>query len=597
MLTFVPSLVFVLAALSAPPVPPEITRGATRLLEGVVVDLTGQVVPGASVVLDDPGQMALETTTDQAGAFAFRAAVSDAATVSVALQGFSPVTVPLPAVWPIRIVLHPARLSETVQVRGTVERRTTTTATRTDTPLLDVPQAVSVVTRETIAAAGMQNMADVVRFVPGAGVAQGEGNRDTPILRGIASTADFFLDGVRDDVQYYRDLYNVERVEVLNGPNATTFGRGGSGGIVNRVTRTASWTRTNEAALQVGSFGDRRAVVDVGGGLSRRVAARVTGVYEQSESFRDGVDLKRTGVNPTIAALLGARTLVSGGYERFHDDRTADRGIPSYRGAPIDAPVSTFFGDASSSRATVTVDAWTLAVEHRTAGGIVVRNRARYATYDKFYQNVYPGAVNLEGTTVSISGYNHGTQRRNLFDQADVILPVGTGRLRHTLLLGAEVGRQQTSNDRTTAYFGASGNRASIDVPVSAPQVPGPIVFRQAATDADNDSAADLAAVYVQDQVEINRRLQATLGLRLESLSIRLVNNRTASELRSADRLLAPRFGIVFKPARTGSIYASYGMSYQPRAGEQLASLTLANQALEPERFTNYEVGTKWDIP
>ena len=120
------------------------------------------------------------------------------------------------------------------------------TATKTDTPLLDVPQAVSVVTRDLIQDQSMQSLADVARYVPGAGMAQGEGNRDTIILRGNSSTSDFFLDGVRDDVEYFRDLYNVDRVEVLKGPNAMIFGRGGAGGVVNRVSRQANWEPTRE---------------------------------------------------------------------------------------------------------------------------------------------------------------------------------------------------------------------------------------------------------------------------------------------------------------------------------------------------------------
>ena len=110
------------------------------------------------------------------------------------------------------------------------------TPTKTDTPLLNVPQAVSVVTKELTRDPSMQSVADLARYVPGAGAAQGEGNRDSIILRGNSSTSDFFLDGVRDDVEYYRDFYNVDRVEILKGPNAMIFSRGGAGGIVNRVT-------------------------------------------------------------------------------------------------------------------------------------------------------------------------------------------------------------------------------------------------------------------------------------------------------------------------------------------------------------------------
>ena len=142
------------------------------------------------------------------------------------------------------------------------------TATKTDTALRDVPQSISVVTRSLIQDQSMQGLADVARYIPGAGMAQGEGNRDTIILRGSSSTADFFVDGVRDDIEYFRDLYNIDRVEALKGPNAMIFGRGGAGGVVNRVTRQADWDRVREVALQAGSWNNMRGTFDVGDGIN-----------------------------------------------------------------------------------------------------------------------------------------------------------------------------------------------------------------------------------------------------------------------------------------------------------------------------------------
>src|SRR5688572_28264856 len=201
------------------------------------------------------------------------------------------------------------------------------TAMKTDTALIDVPQSVTVVTRDLIQDQLMQSLADVARYVPGAGMAQGEGNRDTIILRGNSSTSDFFLDGVRDDIEYFRDLYNVDRVEVLKGPNAMIFGRGGAGGVVNRVSRQANWEAVREMSLQGGSYDNKRATFDLGDGMTENVAARLAGVYEDSESYRDGVDLQRMGFNPTVAISVGESTLIRLSYEYFDYDRTADRGI------------------------------------------------------------------------------------------------------------------------------------------------------------------------------------------------------------------------------------------------------------------------------
>src|SRR3982751_3511502 len=119
--------------------------------------------------------------------------------------------------------------------------RKTSTATKTNTDIRNIPQALTVVTSGQIADQQLRSVSDLLNFVPGASYGSGEGNRDQIVLRGNSSTADFFVDGVRDDVQYFRDFYNVDRVEALKGPNAMIFGRGGGGGIINRVTRQADW--------------------------------------------------------------------------------------------------------------------------------------------------------------------------------------------------------------------------------------------------------------------------------------------------------------------------------------------------------------------
>src|SRR6185436_4223129 len=143
--------------------------------------------------------------------------------------------------------------------------------------------------------------ADVVRYMPGVGMSQGEGNRDTPIFRGNSSTSDFYVDGVRDDLQYFRDTYNLDRVEALKGPNGMIFGRGGTGGVINRVTRQAEWGESREVAVQTGSWANRRATADFGQGVTESLAARISALYEDSDSYREDVGLKRYGVNPTLA--------------------------------------------------------------------------------------------------------------------------------------------------------------------------------------------------------------------------------------------------------------------------------------------------------
>ena len=488
--------------------------------------------------------------------------------------------------------------AETQDADDTYAPARTRSATKTDTLLRDVPQSITVVSERMIQDASMQNMADVVRYVPGVGMAQGEGNRDTPILRGNASTADFFVDGVRDDVEYFRDLYNVERVEALKGPNAMIFGRAGAGGVINRVTRQAGWDDVREVSLQAGSWDNLRTTADFGGALNDRIAVRVTGLYEDSESYRDGFELERYGVNPTLALRLGENSTLRLGYEYYTYDRIADRGVPSFEGRPVETDESTFFGDPTRSPTDATVNLATAVFDHGFGNGVSLRNRTLYGDYDKFYQNVYPGAaatVDENGVMVApMSAYNNAQQRENLFNQTDLVFSLSTGSVEHELLTGMEIGRQETDNFRNTGFF--NDELETVTAPVSSPTISIPVTFRQDEDDNDNHVEADVAAIYVQDQVKLSEHFQAVLGLRYDQFDVDFDNNRTGVRLESDDDLVSPRAGLIYKPVEPVSLYASYSVTYLPRSGAQMTSLTATNEALDPEEYENYEIGAKWDL-
>ncbi|MGX2039628.1 TonB-dependent receptor [Methylocaldum sp. MU1018] len=480
--------------------------------------------------------------------------------------------------------------------RGYVAKRTST-ATKTDTPLIDVPQSITVITQDLIKDQSMKSIADSVRYVPGVGMSQGEGNRDQVIFRGNNSTGDMYVDGIRDDVQYYRDLYNVDRVEVVKGPNAMIFGRGGAGGLINRVTKQADWDSRREANFQIGSWDKFRLTGDFDQAINENFAVRLTSLWESSRSYREGVHDERWGVNPTVSWRLDDRTHVTLGYEHYEDDGISDRGIPSFSGRPVDTDVSTFFGDPRRSPNGSKVDAFNALIDHDFGNGITFRNRTRYAIYDKFYQNIYPGAVNAAGDQVSISAYNNATHRENFFNQTDLTFKLETGPFKHTLLTGAEFGHQETDNFRNTGYFTAVGpNATSVKVSLADPRYTGPVTFRQSATDADNHGLATIAAGYFQDQIELTKHWQLVAGVRYDSFKVDFRNNRNGQTFYTNDDLLSPRGGLIFKPIDELSLYASYSIAYVPRAGDQLASLTLTNESLQPEEYKNYEVGAKWDI-
>jgi catecholate siderophore receptor len=568
-------------------------------IEGRVLDPLKAPIAGARVTAVADGQaQSVGTMSDARGDFSL-SLPTGAYTLTVQADGF---TVAAQHIAPpdsgsvsLNFVLEIAGFRDQVTVNAPegYQVPVVTTATKTPTMLRDVPQSVTVVTKTLVQDQLMMSIGDVVRYVPGMAQHQGENNRDQVIIRGNNSSADFYVNGVRDDVQYYRDLYNLERVEALKGPNAMVFGRGGGGGVVNRVTKEAGFQPVNEVTLQAGGYGNKRVTGDVDRAVSDTVAVRLNGVYENSDSFRNSVNLERYGVSPTATVMPSDRTRITFGYEYLHDGRVADRGITSYQNRPAGVPIETYYGNPDNSFVRADVNLASAMVEHRI-GAATLRNRTLFGAYDRGYQNYVPGGASSDGTMVALSAYNNATNRQNLFNQTDLTWVGSTGRLRHTVLLGAEAGWQWTDNFRNTGYF--NDTATSILVPFDTPTISTPITFRQSATDADNHVGTGVAAAYVQDQVEISRHVQLVGGVRFDRFDLTYHNNRNDDAIGRTDNFVSPRAGIVYKPIVPLSIYGSYTVSYLPSSGDQFSSLTTITEQLKPESFDNYEVGAKWDV-
>jgi catecholate siderophore receptor len=568
-------------------------------ITGRVLDPSGAAIARARVAATGPRALA-STDTDQRGEFSLHLPAG-AYRLTVAAEGFAGA---------VRSVVVAADTDSLFAIELQLERRTelvtvtepdaagyqvtaTRSATKTATALADLPQSVTVVSGDLIKDQMMMSIADVVRYVPGITAVQGENNRDQVVIRGNGSSADFFINGVRDDVQYFRDLYNVERVEALKGPNAMIFGRGGGGGVINRVTKEPGFSGFREIDLQGGTLGNRRIAADFDQPFGDKAAVRFNGVYERSDSFRKFVGLERHGLNPAVTLAPGGRTRISMSYENFFDRRTADRGIPSFAGRPADVPISTFFGNPADSRMHARVNFGSAAVEHQ-AGRLNLRSTIVAADYGKMYQNYVPGAVNADRTLVALSAYNNATHRRNIFNQTDFTCAASTGTFRHTLLWGAELGRQRTENFRNTGYF--NGTQTVFTAPYADPLAVAPVVFRQSSTDSDNRVGANVAAGYAQDQIELSRFVRVVAGVRIDRFDLDFHDNRTGKDLRRLDRLVSPRAGVIFRIAAPLSMYGNYGVSWLPSSGDQFSALTTVTQQLKPEKFRNYEAGTKWDF-
>ena len=470
------------------------------------------------------------------------------------------------------------------------------TATKTDTPLREVPASVTVVPATLMKDQAMQSMGDVFRYVPGVLLHQGEGNRDQIIIRGTSTTADFYVDGVRDDAQVFRDLYNLERVEVLKGPAGMVFGRGGAGGVVNRVTKKPAFDSVTQGSVTAGSWNQLRGTADLGRKMGGSGAWRLNAMAENSDSFRNGYKLERWAVNPTVTLLPGTGNALTLGYEHYNDERTADRGFPSQNGRPYNADPSTFFGNASQSSAHSYVDSAYAIFDHDFGGGKTLKNTFRATYYDKYYQNVYPGSALSAADTLTISAYNNANERTNFFNQTDFIQKLSTGGLEHTLLVGLELGHQDSTNKRNTGFFGPAGTAIGATVPASNP-IAVATAFRPNGTDADNNVKSDIAAVYAQDQIALSREWKVIAGLRYDMFKVDFDDRRTLTppaDLSRTDKEWSPRVGLLWTPTAASVYYASYSYAFLP-SGEQL-SLAPTTADLAPEKAINYEIGARWDL-
>jgi len=470
------------------------------------------------------------------------------------------------------------------------------TATKTDTPLIYVPQTITVVTRERLDDQAARSIADVLRYVPGTTIGQGEGNRAQITLRGQNTTADFFLDGVRDDVQYYRSLYNIERVEVLKGPFALIFGRGGSGGIINRVQKTPSAEAFAVGGwASVNSFGSWDVAADLNAPLGGNAAFRINATYESLDNHRDFFGGERYAVNPYLAADLGGGWKAGLSYEYVNDQRVTDRGVPSIATAagqpnrPIEGYRDTFFGVPGVNETGLEAHIVKARLDGDLAEGLTWSTTLLYGDYDKFYTNVFAnGAATGQTGTVALGDYTDPTTRQNFIAQTNLVWDVDIGAITNKVLVGLEYADQASTNQRRDLILSATTlDLANIVYPT----------VTLGTLQRDTVSDVTVFSAYVQDQIGLGEHLDLVVGLRYDRFEIDGTDRiGTPRPFARTDDRVSPRIGVIVKPQDNISLYASYSQSFLPRSGDQFLTLSATQQNLAPERFTNYEVGAKWDI-
>ena len=469
----------------------------------------------------------------------------------------------------------------------------TRSATKTETPLIDVPQTVTVLSREQLDDQGVESLNDALRYVPGVVLGQGEGHRDQITLRGQSTTADFFLDGLRDDAQYYRSLYNIDRVEVLKGANALIFGRGGGGGVINRVSKAPEFNKTRtDLAGGFDSFGGWSLAADLDQPLSENFAARLNATYEDFANHRDLYHGHFTGIAPTLGWQLGEATRLVLGYEYADDQRVTDRGVPSFAGSPLHGYDDTFFGSPAANHSAVTAHIARARLDHDFSDGLSGNLSGQYAHYDKYYGNVYARSP-ATATTVELEGYNSDTIRENWIVQGNLVWKGETAGLGHQLLLGFEASDQLSDAKRSEAAFGAAA-ASRITVPL-AQRLTLPTVTFGASSRSSLSKVRALSA-YVQDQIDLGELVKVVLGLRYDDFRITSTNRVNSFRATRSDGKWSPRAGLIIKPRENISLYASFAKSFLPQSGDQFTVLDATTASLAPEEFRNLEAGVKWDL-
>lgn len=483
-------------------------------------------------------------------------------------------------------------------------------ALKTPTPIIDVPQSLSIVTQEQILNQGFDSIGDLVNYTPGVNTSQGEGHRDAVVFRGVRSTADFFIDGVRDDVQYYRGLYNLEQVEILRGPNALLFGRGGTGGILNRVTKKGVIGEDFTGyQASVDTFGEFGLQLDKNITLTDDAALRINGSFENLDNHRDFYDGERFGINPTLKLELAPTTTLDLSYEYANHERFIDRGIPTGAdGRPVNAFEDIVFGDEALNELDLEAHLLRATVQHNFSDNLKGNVSAFYGSYDKSYQNLFANDFDEINTPdrVELDGYVDTTQRDNFNLTGNLIGEYDFAGVSHTLVAGAEYISSDNDNDRFNTNFSTNGDDRedfTIERPINIVNgvginADGVFTANSFAVELNDDTEADVDvfSIYIQDEIELTSMLNLVLGVRYDSFDIDVDNiENPADSGESSDEEVSPRVGLIFKPQENISLYGSYSESFLPRSGEQFANINSDN-ALDADTFSNLEAGVKWDI-
>ncbi|AIF48388.1 TonB-dependent receptor [Dyella japonica] len=530
-----------------------------------------------------------------------------------------------------------------VRVRSTVVN---TTSPKFTAPLLDTPRSVTVVPQQIIQQTAATSLLDVLRQVPGITFGAGEGgnpNGDRPIIRGFDSESSVFIDGVRSSGSQSREIFDIEQVEVMKGPSSAYTGRGGVGGSVNLVTKMPRAENFVRATAGVGTDNYYRGTADWNQQVGADTAVRLNVMGHSNDvPGRNGPDMSRWGIAPSVTFGLRAPTSVTLSYYHLQSDDTPDSGIPYNNpfaatspyarlngdGRPYSVPRGTYYGWLDRDFQKQSNDVGSILLKHDAGDGWLLRNATVYARSTNDY--IWTQPDDSQGNFLVNGGIwrrnnNRDSSTTSLTNQTDLTGEFETGSLKHSLAAGIELSSEKT---RRTSYLvdpaknasdthntgsivnGACSSKYGIGAPsnywCTSAQAPTPHdPFNGAIIGGQNPTriVTDTRSAWAFDTVTFDPQWSVNGGVRFDSYSTRSTATTSTTgavtHLSNDSDFWNYQLGVVYKPAANGSIYLSWGTSSNPPgvdAGDGADGLAVTNADLKPESSRNIELGTKWDV-
>lgn len=465
------------------------------------------------------------------------------------------------------------------------------TGTRTDTAIRDVPQSIAVVPRQVLDDQQALSLDDALRNVSGVRPAGTSGNRASSyLLRGFR-TQTYAVDGVvlnpaLEFPEAFRDLANVERVEVLKGPASVLFGRGDPGGLINIVTRRPAFTPSAGLDLSAGSYGFGRSAFDLTGpiGESGTLAGRLSGAVQQENGWRDHMrPSERSFIAPSLLWRPNGQTRISLDLSALEQSGPFDRGLPAI-GTGVPLPRKRYYGE-DWSRASARRQDVTLRIEHDATDWLTIRQVTHMDWASARRLSADP--VSITGATLNRRSTDQDDNSQSIDMQLDGTARFATGPLRHALTLGGEYVHAKRSLQLL------QGTLAGINLynPIYGAQPRG-LTLRTV-----RHNTLDMRSAFLQDQIEIGPQLKLLAGIRYDSYrqddtSLTFSNGRLTGPARLANgEAWTPRLGLVWEATDRLSLFSGWSRSFLPQIGSDING-----RGFDPEKGEQYEVGLRADL-